>query len=277
MLENVQSLNVVWKGYSGYLPLNKIIAPSFIGSISKIFRKQPKNEPNNHMKEMNDKIKEILNESVSLERGAVRNVRNNIQLRIGGTAFPVIYGASHKITKDKNIHITFHNARGDVMVAIGQQIELDDNISYFMNEPNSFIFRHKFLINFINNISGRYMEKELKITCALQLDHNKIDHKDFFEKSVFGYGMVGEVTHFGSSDISIEKDSREYTGFIKSSDEIISRKDIVDMFKSNKFYLIARMSLGNQMTLMGKSIQNITLGVYHEDTLRSIRNYVEIQ
>lgn len=262
------------------------MAPTFIAAISRLFRGAPP-DTDNRIREMNEKIRKIIADFTAIR--VAKNPRavkkEHITLIINKTLVPnIAFAESYKNTKDSCVTLSFGLNRDTGTIWIGTGIDLSDNISYFLNEQNSFIFHHSFFTSFINKIAPDYIGKDLNLSCVVKLKHSNLDHKDFFEKAVFG--MKGSFTGaagfhnanlFASGDVDIvPRSSLKNTAYLSSKDPIISKSDIRTLFDTDKFYLIAAVSHGSQMIISGKMIGNITIGIFHEEYLRSLRNYVEI-
>jgi hypothetical protein len=290
VFDRLETVLCSYGGFSGYIPINKILAPTFIFALSRVF--SGKSSGNSlRSKEVNEKIRVALEDLNTKREQKNLPVKEYLTLKIENEKFEKIsFSHSHKVTNDNCAELSFGESPNKQTLFIGKNIDLegDNNISYFFDVPNSYIYKEPYVSNFLYNVAKQFVKNDtLTISCVRILNPNDLEAQSAFEKSIFGReGVLAHNNRDTINNVSVFADYNDMefkvsdisAGVVdvKFSGGVVTKKKLREMFNNGEFVLLAKLELGNSILFQRKRISDISMGIYPKGIIKTLRKYVEL-
>lgn len=283
--ESLPVMPVVYKGFPGYMPLKNIYVPSFIASVSRVFKGKSEGT-NERIIGINQEIKKVLEEINKQRTDKGLSVIETLKFVIGPKVYDKIAMAvGHKINNNNCVEMTFGESPQRQTIFIGNLLNVKDNLSYFLDYTNSFIWNHHYISNFLYDVNKKYVKSgKLTVPCA-QLIKSSGAAREFCEMALFGPSgsfsnlpSMGNCLLFAQGDIKFKiKNINSGIVDIEFSEGMIIKSELHELLMEKHLYLIAEMIQGNQIMIGGKRVLDIKVGIYTEEKLSEFRKYINLE
>lgn len=288
----MDTLQVSWKGKVGYVSLNRILAPNLVGRLKNVFQK-PVKQPDSRINYLNKKIREYL-QLVAQARSALPNAQplQGLMIQIKGKGSTkemqdIAFALDLPIVKDSLADFALGASRFDLSYWFAKVPDAPI-LSESFQDIKSYIYSDSYLQGFLEQVFKNYIDKsEGKLTLQTSvyqiLNPSNNEARQFFMKAVSG--PTGAMNANSSSNVTLYANGDPtltlvdpVTGLCKLtfSEEVKLKDDLIDTFNQKKACIVVENSLGSVAKIKGKTIRNISIGLYHIDYIRMLRDAIEL-
>jgi len=289
----MDTLQVSWKGKVGYVSLNRILAPNLIGRLKNVFQK-PVKQPDSRINYLNKKIRECL-QSVAQARSALPNAQplQGLTIQIKGQNSTkemenVAFAFDIPLTKDSLADFAFGSSRTDLSYWFAK-VPDPPSLSEFFQDIKSFIYSDSYLQRFLDQVFNNYIDKSegklaLQTSVYQILNPSNNEARQFFMKSISGptgamnANSASNVTFYANGDPTLTLVD-PVAGLCKMtfSEEVQLKEDLIAVFNQKKSCIVVENSMGAVAKIKGKTIRNISIGLYYIDYIRMLRDAIELK
>lgn len=284
---SMDTLQVSWKGKVGFVSLNRIIAPSIIGRARNLFRK-PAKQADARVNTLNAKIQEYRTKVAQVRTSLPGNLPDlkGLEIRFiskGGDSSimdDVAFVYDAPLRKDSIGDIAFGLDKTRLPYWITKVPEFPSLSEAFFFK-GSFIYKNEYLKKFLKDVYDIYVDKS-NGRLSLQTSVYKIlppgggKPKQFFEEAIIGPEVRPMFFANGDPQLILD-DAKNGKCTLKFDEESYTSDELMKLYEQGKVCIVVENAMGSSAKIGWRTVANTSIGLYHTDYLRSLRDAIELQ
>lgn len=288
----MDTLQVSWKGKVGFVSLNRILAPNIVGRLKNVFQK-PVKQPDSRINYLNKKIHEYL-QLVAQARSALPNARplQGLVVQIKGDSSTremqnIAFALDVPLMQNSLADFALGLSKSNLPYWFAKVPDAPTLSDSFQN-IKSYIYSDWYLQKFLEQVFNNYIDKSegkyvLQTSVYQILNPSNTDARKFFMKAISG--PTGDMNASGPTNVMFYANGDPtltledpVTGLctLTFSEEVELKDDLIDIFNQKKACIVVENSMGSVVKIKGKMIRNTSIGLYHVDYIRMLRDAIEL-
>lgn len=262
------------------------MVPSIISQIKNITSK-PIKQPNEEINKLNAFLQENI-----VKTNSVRNVVSmkpmlGLIIQIGKNKLKDIafaYDAPFK--KNSLAEFALGQSNIDLPYWFGR-IPTGDSLSDAFENPDSYIFSDSYLKSVLDKVWSEYIDTtgipKLQNTLFRELDGRIANEKNFFEKAISGPNGASvdqdafNIGFFFDGEPKFKMQTSLYgLALLNFSKDIITKSDLISQLIRQETCLVIESTQGSSIKIRGKTINNVSVGIYKKSYLNRLRDAIRI-